>query len=300
MLDDPKGKMAAFYNDPNVQKALNVPVGTFWIECLPGAGRRRRRHRSRRLDDLPGKTLLAHDEPESVVPYIAELLDKANIQVLIYSGDRDMTTNSFGSEILLDNMIWDGSTGWKNNEQYQRGLWLPHTNDNTSIGGYMKQYNNLQFLIVLQSGHLVPYNRPQVALELITRFLGNVSFIDKELPKYTIPIHSQKSKSSTTTVDNEEDNGNQQQRTDDTFIGSLTNINPDRSNQSTPRNDPSIDLPPSSQQKKHSFIHQHTTIAMIVIGITSFGLGFLVANKQQQLFSKRRDGYNYVADTATI
>ena len=209
MLDDPKGAIAKFYNNPAVQKALNVqPVGQHWLECMPGAGRRRRRrlstsqsttssshhtrrsHRKRVLttDELPGKTLLAHDEPESVVPYVADLLDDAKIRVLIYNGDRDMTTNSQGSEQLLDNMIWSGSMGWNDASHYERGLWITRYEANsTTVGGYMKQYKNLQFQVVVNSGHLVPYNAPQTALELITRFLANESFIDKVLPKFDIP-----------------------------------------------------------------------------------------------------------------
>ena len=100
MLDDPNGKMATFYNDPLVQQALNVEDGSFWIECMPGAGRRRNRRRHlqnqrRNLEELlPGQILLAHDQPISVLPYVADLLDGAKIDVLIYNGDLDMTTNA--------------------------------------------------------------------------------------------------------------------------------------------------------------------------------------------------------------
>jgi Serine carboxypeptidase len=200
MLDDPQGKMALFYNNPSVQKALHVEPSTFWIECMPGAGRRRRRRHRDRLyrhrrfleedDDkkelLPGQILLAHDQPISTVPYVADLLDHTDIEVLIYNGDLDMTTNVQGSEYLLDHMKWKGAVGWSNPSLYQRGLWIPRYGDNTTIGGYMKEYRNLHFLTVSKSGHLVPFNRPQIAHELVLRFLGNISFIDATLPKYDI------------------------------------------------------------------------------------------------------------------
>lgn len=202
MLDDPNAKMATFYNDPLVQKALHVEPGSSWVECMPGAGRRKRRQllaspTQRKLEEknsmdateelLPGQILLAHDEPISVVPYVADLLDNANINVLVYNGDLDMTTNAQGSEYLLDHMKWNGATGWSNTTLYQRGLWIPMIDtDNTTFGGYMKQYKNLQFLIVSNSGHLVPFNRPKIAYELILRFLGNISFIDIPLPKFNI------------------------------------------------------------------------------------------------------------------
>jgi hypothetical protein len=50
--------------------------------------------------------LLDDDRPVSVVPYIAKLLDEADIQVLVYNGDRDLRTYVQGSETLLDRMKW--------------------------------------------------------------------------------------------------------------------------------------------------------------------------------------------------
>ena len=42
----------------------------------------------------------------------------------------------------------------------------------------------LQFVVVYNSGHLVPYNVPKPALDLVTRFLGGESFVDTDLPIY--------------------------------------------------------------------------------------------------------------------
>jgi Serine carboxypeptidase len=186
MLDSPNGAMYKFYNDPAVQEALNVHPKRQWLECMPGAGRRRLEEEDTEEDEsnlLPGQILLAHDRPISVVPYVAELLDEAGINVLIYNGDRDMTTNSVGSERLLDAMAWQGAEGWADSKQYERGMYLPFPE---TLGGYIKTYRNLQFLIVTGSGHLVPMNEPKIALDLITRFLGGKSFLDKALPAFDV------------------------------------------------------------------------------------------------------------------
>lgn len=178
VLDDVDGTMAQFYNTPAVQDALNVVPHRHWIECMPGAGRRldaRDDHQS----ELPGKHLLAHDEPRSVAQYIAALLD-AGIRVLIYNGDRDMTTNVQGSEQVLDAMEWKGSGGW-NDGNFTRGLWLA---SETKVGGYTKTYKDLEFVVVLNSGHLVPMNVPEAALDLVTRFLNGSSFVDRQLPVF--------------------------------------------------------------------------------------------------------------------
>lgn len=96
VLFNPNSMYYKFFNDPGVKKALNAPLETEWIECIPGAGRRL-------AETLPGQLLLAHDKPESVLPYVAELLDEAGIKVLVYNGDRDLSTvsNSARGRVLL-------------------------------------------------------------------------------------------------------------------------------------------------------------------------------------------------------
>jgi len=153
ILDNVDGTMARFFNNPAVQDALNIKPRRHWVECMAGAGRRRLDE----SDDLPGKILLAQDQPISVVPWMAELLD-AGIHVLVYNGDRDMTTNIQGSEMLLDTMEWSGAEGWSNGS-FTRGLWLVDNDQvrgKRQIGGYIKTYKNLDFVAVYNSGHLVP------------------------------------------------------------------------------------------------------------------------------------------------
>ena len=119
---------------------------------------------------------MKYDVPESTVPYVAELLD-AGIRVVVYNGDRDLSVNAQGSERLLDDMVWSGSEGWKTTKRY---LWMV----NNEVAGYAKSYKNLDFIIVYNSGHLVPNNVPIAALDLITRFVQNETFQDIELPYY--------------------------------------------------------------------------------------------------------------------
>jgi len=175
VLDDPNSPYMHFYNDPAVKKALNAPEETTWHGCIPGAGRRRLEE-----DPLPGKLLLAHDTPISVVPYVAELLDEAGIRVLIYNGDRDMSTCAQGSEMLLDDMEWSGADEWKT---ASRGLWMV----DEKVAGYSKSHKGLEFVVVYNSGHLVPQNVPIPALDLITRVVTNESFSDISLPSFAMP-----------------------------------------------------------------------------------------------------------------
>ena len=130
-----------FMNHPKVKKALNVPEDSAdWAGCIPGAGRRRQLRHLRQLG------LLDNDKPVSVVPYVAELLDRWNVRVLVYNGDFDMSTNAQGSEILLNEMQWSGQKAWK---VASRGIWMLK---NKQVSGIVKKYADLTFLIVKNSG----------------------------------------------------------------------------------------------------------------------------------------------------
>ena len=100
----------AFYNRIDVRKALHAPMNITWHGCADGNGRRRRRRRSlqgisRNPEDMFAmgedlfhrKLYLENDRPIDVVPYVGDLLD-ADIPVLVYNGDRDMTTNAVGRD----------------------------------------------------------------------------------------------------------------------------------------------------------------------------------------------------------
>lgn len=161
----------AFYNRPDVKKALNVPedLGITWHGCRWGEGRRQLS--SRRL-------FMDNDKPINMAPYMADVLD-AGIPFVVYNGDRDMTTNMVGQEKVLNSMDWNGKHEWLD---APRGLWM--TNDYES--GWAKEYNGLTFVVVYNSGHMVPYNQPVPAYDLLERFLRHDSFVDTELPQLRV------------------------------------------------------------------------------------------------------------------
>jgi carboxypeptidase C (cathepsin A) len=171
VLFDDNSTYSQFFNNPAVREKLHAP-DMDWTQCIPGAGRRRRR-----------LTMLDNDQPESVMPYIAELLDEAGIRVLIYNGDRDMSTCSQGNEMLLDQMQWSGQQDWLDPTKTRRGLWIY----DRYPAGYSRPLGNLEFVVVYNSGHLVPYNQPGVALDLIQRFVNGRSFADHPLPIIPFP-----------------------------------------------------------------------------------------------------------------
>jgi serine carboxypeptidase-like clade IV len=174
-----------FYNNAVVKAALHAPEGIVWHGCREGGGRRRKlseeQHRRLYMDN---------DRPLSVVPYIADLVDDG-IPVLVYNGDRDMTTNMVGTELALNAMSWKGKDEWLD---ASRGLWMVDGQQ----AGWSKEHGKLTFLTVYNSGHMVPYNVPGPAFDMLLRVLTHKSFMDVELPTLRVKPISTSSTSKTT------------------------------------------------------------------------------------------------------
>jgi len=168
----------AFFNKASVKTAIHAPEDITWHGCRPGGGRRllsaaSSMQRPRVNTDQDRRRLyMDNDRPFSVVPYIAELVDDG-IPVIIYNGDRDMTTNMVGSELALNTMDWSGKEKWLDSK---RGLWMV----DDYPAGWAKEHGNLTFVVVYNSGHMVPYNQPVPAFDLLTRLLRHDKFVDKE------------------------------------------------------------------------------------------------------------------------
>ena len=118
------GAISKFFNDPSVRGALNVPSleeKPLWLACVPGSGRRRNLKETRQ----PNRNLilLEQDKPLSVVPYIAELLDDAKIDVLLYNGDLDLACSSQSTEMALESMVWSGKEDWMDPDTTQWMEW---------------------------------------------------------------------------------------------------------------------------------------------------------------------------------
>jgi carboxypeptidase D len=178
--DGDGGTVSMFYNNINVQKALNVPLHQRgphhkWQGCIPEIDPSGRRlaaadvsvvtgesHVTNQMGGQRRQLFMDFDTPWSVTPYIAELLDKAKIDVLIYSGDRDIICCTQGSEEALRKMDWSGSREIASSDgvvtpthnawtEAPRGLWLY----NDYPAGYTKAYKNLNLLTIYNAGHMV-------------------------------------------------------------------------------------------------------------------------------------------------
>jgi cathepsin A (carboxypeptidase C) len=152
-----------FLNLDSTRDALNVSefAPKRWKECNANIHR-----------DFMGDKMV-----DFATDYIAPLLDN-NIRVLIYAGDADFICNWMG------NKAWTKSLQWSGHEDYKKAKDLDWkfglANDKiASKAGMIRSAKSkngkgsLTFVRVFGAGHMVPRDKPEVALALVNDFLEN-------------------------------------------------------------------------------------------------------------------------------
>jgi len=137
-----------FLNRDDVQEVIGVS-GRKWVEC-----------------DQLVHTFLLGDWMTNLMPQVGWMLDNTDIEVLVYSGDKDWICNWRGGE------AWTLAAKWEQHEAYnQQGFekWMVEE----EAAGEMRQLGNLHFLRVYEAGHMVPMDQPKNALAMLNRFIKN-------------------------------------------------------------------------------------------------------------------------------
>jgi carboxypeptidase D len=126
----------------------------------------------------PPYNALKHQDGLGVTKDIVELLNhKPNsgnrnvtngevITMLFFNGMLDLICNHVGNEIGLENLEWNHQNKYMEAKRY--GWKSAATNQ---LAGYVKQYGNLIFLKLSNSGHMVPLDIPDVGLEMMQQLM---------------------------------------------------------------------------------------------------------------------------------
>ncbi|XP_037108453.1 lysosomal protective protein isoform X1 [Syngnathus acus] len=140
-----------FLNDPHVRRALHIsPNAPDWTIC------------SSEVYLNYGRLYL------DVSKQYLKLLAALKYRVLVYNGDVDMACNFMGDEWFVESL---------NQEvQVSRRPWLYEDEDGRQVGGFVKEFNNLAFLTVKGSGHMVPTDKPVAAFAVFSRFVNKQPF----------------------------------------------------------------------------------------------------------------------------
>ncbi|UZJ54524.1 hypothetical protein CBS101457_003844 [Exobasidium rhododendri] len=104
-----------------------------------------------------------NDEAIQNVDYVAGLLER-DIDVMIYVGKLDWICNHLGNRAWVEKMDWTDKAEFHKSEQY---TWVVDGKD----AGTTQKGGGLTWATVEGAGHMVPLDKPKVALEMLTRFL---------------------------------------------------------------------------------------------------------------------------------
>ncbi|CAH1237866.1 CPVL [Branchiostoma lanceolatum] len=113
---------------------------------------------------------LLEDFLKSVKPWVATIMD--NYKVLIYNGQLDIIVGA----PLTENFLW--SLPWSKLQQYQkadRTVWKINPSD-TEVAGFVRQVDNFYQVIVKGAGHILPFDQPERAFDMIDRFVSGRGF----------------------------------------------------------------------------------------------------------------------------
>ncbi|XP_031639168.1 venom serine carboxypeptidase-like [Contarinia nasturtii] len=95
-----------------------------------------------------------------------EKLLNEGLRIMYYSGNLDFIVAYPLSKKAYQHMKWNGA------EKYLSARRKP-LKVNSKLAGYIKATDNFVDVVVLNAGHMVPTDQPEVALDLIDRFIRN-------------------------------------------------------------------------------------------------------------------------------
>ncbi|CAN8012994.1 unnamed protein product, partial [Ixodes pacificus] len=110
------------------------------------------------------------DKMVSAKPWFTSLLEK--YKVLLYSGQLDIVVAYPYTESFLASLNWTGAGALA---AVSRQIW--RTPGGKDIYGYVRQVANFTEVLVRNGGHILPYDQPEAAYDMITRFIDGKPFV---------------------------------------------------------------------------------------------------------------------------
>uniref|UniRef100_H0VNN3 Probable serine carboxypeptidase CPVL n=2 Tax=Cavia porcellus TaxID=10141 RepID=H0VNN3_CAVPO len=135
-----------FLSLPEVRQAIHVGNRTF-------------------NDGADVEKYLREDTVQSVKPWLTEIMN--NYKVLLYNGQLDIIVAASLTERSLMTMDWKGTQKYP---RIRRKVWKIFKSDN-EVAGYVRQVGDFHQVIVRGGGHILPYDQPLRAFDMINRFI---------------------------------------------------------------------------------------------------------------------------------
>ena len=106
------------------------------------------------------------DRDHPVWHLLDEVLKSSDIEVIVYSGQVDWICNTSGTLRWMQKLTWEGK---KEFDKAERKLLTNPETDAAEM--FVKSSGQLKMYWVLNSGHAVPVDVPDVALRMLNRIL---------------------------------------------------------------------------------------------------------------------------------
>ena len=91
-------------------------------------------------------------EDHGVVPDIVEILEHpSKVELLFFNGVYDAIVNHVGNELALESLPWTSRGQFVTAQRY---AWNARSDPDNAVSGYMREFDNLKFLKVRDSGHM--------------------------------------------------------------------------------------------------------------------------------------------------
>ena len=125
----------------------------------------------------PPYNALKHQDGLGVTGDVVDLLNNG-VRMLFFNGIHDLICNHVGNEIMVENLEWNHQEDYQLAKRY--GWQSSLTNQ---LAGYMKEFENLMYLKVIDSGHMVPMDVPDVSLDMMRTlmFQGNFDNFEQRI-----------------------------------------------------------------------------------------------------------------------
>lgn len=152
-----------------VLMALNIKAENgdlpSWMECNSDVRRHLRND-------------LSTEDIEPSIELLSGIIE-FGIDVLLFNGDNDLVCNTKGTMDMIQNLKWNGLTGFTDNTESIP--WLHHTGDETNdvgMSGSVKSARGLTFVSVYNASHMVPYDKPMVSRGILDIAIGKSVQVD--------------------------------------------------------------------------------------------------------------------------
>ena len=98
---------------------------------------------------------------------LEKVLEK--MHVLIYNGNMDLMVNTIGMNSVVHNLNWSGRDDFL--ESGSKPYWVTLSDGSSRLAGYYGDGGRLTYLVVRNSGHMVPISQPEVTGIVVKDFV---------------------------------------------------------------------------------------------------------------------------------